>query len=172
MAKAAELIATQGADALSLRSLARSAGVSHGAPAHHFRDRRGLFTALAADGFERLATALEPSVTAGEFDQTAVAYVRFAVTHAGHFEVMFRPALLDPDDAELRSARRRTSDLLGAGLDAVLDEQLVIDRADARNAAWSMVHGLATLWLNGELDGGDIQQATLNAARQLFGLRP
>src|SRR5690625_2434316 len=126
LAKAAELIATQGADSLSLRSLARSAGVSHGAPAHHFRDRRGLFTALATDGFERLAAALEPSVAAGEFDQTAVAYVRFAATHSGHFEVMFRTALLDPDDSALRSARQRAADLLGAGLDAIPDEQLVI----------------------------------------------
>src|SRR5699024_12294099 len=81
---------SRGVDALSMRDLARQAGVSHGAPAHHFGDRRGLLTALATDGFQRLATILEPSVTAEHFDQTAVAYVRFAATHPGHFDVMFR----------------------------------------------------------------------------------
>lgn len=51
LSEAALLVAERGADGLSLRELARSAGVSHAAPAHHFVDRRGLFTALAAQGF-------------------------------------------------------------------------------------------------------------------------
>ncbi|HEY4796462.1 MAG TPA: helix-turn-helix domain-containing protein, partial [Mycobacterium sp.] len=46
--EAARLVAQRGADGVSLRELAREAGVSHAAPAHHFTDRRGLFTALAA----------------------------------------------------------------------------------------------------------------------------
>lgn len=53
------MVARRGATELSLRELAREAGVSHAAPAHHFGDRRGLFTALAADGFTRLADALD-----------------------------------------------------------------------------------------------------------------
>ncbi len=51
LSEAARLVAERGADRVSLRELARSAGVSHAAPAHHFVDRRGLFTALAAQGF-------------------------------------------------------------------------------------------------------------------------
>ena len=51
LAEAAALVADRGADGLSLRELARAAGVSHAAPAHHFTDRRGLFTALATEGF-------------------------------------------------------------------------------------------------------------------------
>ena len=49
--QAATLVAERGADGISLRELARAAGVSHAAPAHHFTDRRGLFTALATEGF-------------------------------------------------------------------------------------------------------------------------
>ena len=58
LAEAAELVAERGADGISLRELARAAGVSHAAPAHHFADRRGLFTALAAEGWRMLAAAL------------------------------------------------------------------------------------------------------------------
>ena len=57
LTEAARLVAERGADGVSLRELAREAGVSHAAPAHHFTDRRGLFTALAAQGFGLLATA-------------------------------------------------------------------------------------------------------------------
>ena len=58
LAEAAGLVAERGADGISLRELARAAGVSHAAPAHHFTDRRGLFTALAAEGCRMLAAAL------------------------------------------------------------------------------------------------------------------
>ena len=58
LAHAADLVAERGADGVSLRELARAAGVSHAAPAHHFADRRGLFTALAAQGWHMLAVAL------------------------------------------------------------------------------------------------------------------
>lgn len=146
LAAAADLIASRGVDALSMRDLARQAGVSHGAPAHHFGERRGLLTALATDGFQRLATILEPSVTAEHFDQTAVAYVRFAATHPGHFDVMFRSECLDLQDRDLRAAQQRTSQLLAVGVDLIDDDRLVIDRPDARHAAWSLVHGLAALW--------------------------
>lgn len=169
LAAAADLIASRGVDALSMRDLARQAGVSHGAPAHHFGDRRGLLTALATGGFQRLATILEPSVTAEHFDQTAVAYVRFAATHPGHFDVMFRSECLDLQDRDLRAAQQRTSQLLAVGVDLIDDDRLVIDRPDARHAAWSLVHGLAALWLNGVLEGNDLEGLTLAAAHQLFG---
>src|SRR5699024_12406372 len=80
---AARIVAMRGVDALSMRELAREAGVSHGAPAHHFGDRRGLLTALAADGFGRLADALESAVTAGDIARARVAYVRYAADTRG-----------------------------------------------------------------------------------------
>src|SRR5258708_36185809 len=58
LTEAARLVDERGADGISLRELAREAGVSHAAPAHHFTDRRGLFTALAAQGWRMLADAL------------------------------------------------------------------------------------------------------------------
>ena len=100
---AAELVAERGADGVSLRELARAAGVSHAAPAHHFTDRRGLFTALAAEGWRLLAAALADARPA--FADAALAYVRFALKHPGHYAVMFDRSLVDPDDPELVAAR-------------------------------------------------------------------
>src|SRR5918998_1426102 len=75
-------IAESGPDALSLRQLATRIGVSHGAPAHHFGDRAGLLTAVAAEGYELLAEALTAAQRqAGDFLDVGVAYVRFAVEH-------------------------------------------------------------------------------------------
>lgn len=90
LAAALEAIEEVGPTALSLRDLARRAGVSHAAPAHHFGDKAGLLTALAAQGFDLLAQAL---VQAGDdLLEAGVAYVDFAVRHRAYFEVMFRPS--------------------------------------------------------------------------------
>ncbi len=105
LAKAAALVAERGADGISLRELAREAGVSHAAPAHHFTDRRGLFTALAAQGWRLLAEAL--AAARPDFIDAALAYVRFALDHPGHYAVMFDRSLVNPDDPEL-SMRPRT----------------------------------------------------------------
>ena len=72
---------------LDLRELARAAGVSHAAPAHHFTDRSGLFTALAAEGWRMLAAALTGARP--DFIDAALAYLRFALDHPGHYAVMF-----------------------------------------------------------------------------------
>src|SRR5690348_374802 len=103
LAEAAGLVAERGADGISLRELARAAGVSHAAPAHHFTDRRGLFTALAAEGWRMLAVALTDARS--DFLDAALAYVRFSLDHPGHYEVMFDRSLVDPDDPELVAAQ-------------------------------------------------------------------
>ncbi|GAA5037268.1 TetR/AcrR family transcriptional regulator [Microbacterium fluvii] len=166
---AATAVADSGPDALSLRDLARQVGVSHAAPAYHFGDRRGLFTALAVEGFGLLGDALADSVAQGAFDRTAVAYVGFAVAHPGHFAVMFRPALLDAADPDLVAAQAQTGALLDAGLDSIRDECLRVPRAQARAAAWALVHGVAVLCLSGALPDAQPEELALAAARQLFG---
>ena len=110
---AVQAIAEVGPAAVSLRDLARRTGVSHAAPAHHFGDKAGLLTAVATDGFRRLAATLRETYQAtGSFLEVGVAYVRFAVTHRAHFEVMFRPELYHTDDPELVRARDAARALL------------------------------------------------------------
>jgi AcrR family transcriptional regulator len=154
---AAAAIAEDGPAALSMRDLARRAGVSHAAPTHHFGDKKGLLTALAAEGFDQLAAALLESRTAtGSFLELGVTYVRFATTHRAHFEVMWRPDLYHVDDPALAAARERSGSALYSGVAELPDGRGAGgvregDVQEAGLAAWSLAHGFATLWLSGAL---------------------
>ena len=146
LAEAARLVAERGADRVSLRELARSAGVSHAAPAHHFTDRRGLFTALATQGFQLLTEALTDA--RGHFVDAALAYVRFAIEHPGHYQVMFNKSLLDAADTELAAAEAAAGAELSRGVATLRDLNAQADPTGAQLAAWSLVHGFSMLWLN------------------------
>ncbi|MFJ6570111.1 TetR/AcrR family transcriptional regulator [Streptomyces sp. NPDC091292] len=118
LARAETVIATDGVDALSLRSLARDIGVSHAAPGRHFPDKQDLLDALAVEGFERLGAQLKETTSAtsatatatsagGEFTDrliaTARAYVRFATDHPALLELMYARKHREPS-ADLRTA--------------------------------------------------------------------
>lgn len=151
----AEVVATSGVDEVSIRALARAAGVSHAAHRHHFASRTGLLTALAAEGHHLLAATLERAATT-DFLAVGVAYVTFARDHPGHFAVMFAPGLLDEDDPALVEARGRTFAVLTSGVDALAAEGRLEDARAAVVAGWSLVHGLATLALTGNLTGAGL----------------
>ncbi|MFD5574396.1 TetR/AcrR family transcriptional regulator [Streptomyces cadmiisoli] len=146
---ALDAIATDGPSALSLRDLARRAGVSHAAPAHHFKDRTGLLTAIAAEGFGLLATAIGESA---DLKDAGARYVRFAREHPAHFQVMFTPELLRADDLELTTARALAGAALREAVSAVAPENRGSDPRLAGIAAWSLAHGFATLLLGHNLD--------------------
>jgi len=142
-----ELVAEVGPAHVRVRELARRTGVSHTAAAHHFRDKSGLLTAFAVEGHAILADALESAAERGFLD-VGVAYVRFALDHPSHFAVMFRPELLDADDEALLAGRARAAAVLHRGVGSVLPDDAA---GTAGIAAWSLVHGLATLHLAGAL---------------------
>ena len=168
LAQAAALVAERGADGLSLRELARAAGVSHAAPAHHFTDRRGLFTALATEGFGMLADALTGARP--DFLDAALAYVRFAIDHPGHYEVMFDKSLYDATDPELIAAETAAGAELAAGVGTLDDPRAKDDPQAAALAAWSLVHGFSLLWLNKAIDDDADPMATVHrVAGMLFG---
>ncbi|MER5384637.1 TetR/AcrR family transcriptional regulator [Streptomyces sp. NPDC002688] len=146
---ALDVIAVEGPSALSLRDLARRAGVSHAAPAHHFKDRTGLLTAIAAEGYGLLATALD---AADDLRDAGVRYVRFAREHPAHFQVMFSPELLRENDVELTAARALAGERLRAAVSALPSEGRGPDARLAGVAAWSLAHGFATLLLSHNLD--------------------
>ena len=168
LAEAAALVAERGADGLSLRELARAAGVSHAAPAHHFTDRRGLFTALATEGFGMLAESL--TAARPDFLDAALAYVRFAIDHPGHYEVMFDKSLYDATDPELVAAETAAGAELAAGVGTLDDIRAKDDPQAAALAAWSLVHGFSLLWLNNAIDKDADPMATVHrVAGMLFG---
>ncbi len=139
------LLADSGPAALSLREVARRAGVSHAAPYRHFSDRAALLAALAEDGFVELEVRLEAA--GGELSDKARAYVGFALEHPQRFRLMF--------DAEI---------VRGDGVRRAADRALAPLRGAHGDVTWSTVHGIAVLAAERWLDHG---RATSLAERPL-----
>ena len=168
LAETASAIAEDGVAKLSMRALAKRAGVSNAAPTYHFGDKSGLLTALAAEGYDRLAEAMA-SVGDGGLISRGVAYVKFALACPSHFTVMFQPRLLHDDDAELATARQRAWAALSVG---VAQTRSGPD-SDFGVAAWSLVHGYATLVLSGAVEPEDaLKQARIVAGQLANGAGP
>lgn len=149
---AADLIAERGAGGFSLRELARRAGVSHAAPAHHFGDVTGLLTAVATDAFVHLHahTADAWQNTEGSaverFAAVGRAYVELGVSHPGHCAVVFRQDLIRGDDPDYIVQAAKAYAVLNDALEAVAAEvnpDLDIDLAAA--TCWSAMQGLIEL---------------------------
>lgn len=168
---AVTVIAEKGPDALSLRDLANRTGVSHGAPAHHFTDRAGLLTAIATEGYQLLGDALDQARTDGGFLDVGLAYVRFALEHPAHFQVMFQPSLYQADDPAFTAAQSRTSAALYGSAATVRSGA---SAAEVGVAGWCLMHGLATLWLAGNLHPltGDPIELARSIALTTFSPRP
>jgi AcrR family transcriptional regulator len=137
---AGKVLEREGVAALSLREVARRANVSHNAPYRHFPDRESLLVALATEGFDLLREALAnvPPARMGE------AYVTFAVAHPQRFRLMFGGALSlekHPDLKARSAAAFAEVEKSFAGLGS--------EAPRAAAAAWSLVHGLSHLILDG-----------------------
>ena len=156
---AVALIARKGPQGFSLREVARRARVSEAAPYWHFTDREALLAAVAERGFEELAKGMmeiwsREAEPAERFRALGIGYVRFALAHPSHLRVMFGSEV--PDKAEhpaLKAAGERTFTLL---VQAITDCQAAGQvRSGAPEelavAAWSIVHGLAALLVDGKL---------------------
>jgi len=164
VASAVRLIQTSGSASFSLREAARDVGVAANAAYRHFDDKSALMTAVAAFGFGQLAMQMVDAMSNVAVDRTkgpasvarfkAVgrAYVEFAVTHPELFRVMFGES-----GAECRSAEAGTEametpwTLLGKSLDALVADGLLTreQRSGGELKAWSVVHGFASLSLDG-----------------------
>jgi len=158
--KAAEAIEEDGIGALSLRAVARRAGVSHGAPAHHFRDKTGLLTALATRAMDRFRGALAEAArdTGGSEPEKlramGEAYVRFAAERPALFRIITRSEFIRRDEPEFAASYQATFDMVK---DRVVEAQREgwgrnLDPMALVITAWSTAHGLATLWLDGALE--------------------
>ena len=176
------VIKLEGADSLSMREVARRAGVSHQAPYHYFGDRSGIFAAISEEGFTGLAQAFRdvhetemPAAKAG-----FIAYLNFSREHIGHFRVMFRNDIC----GVITHASTQTA------ADSAFEElRLMVARItgpeiDPNNAftfaamLWSLSHGLATLVIDGPLPnkvppGTNLEdqiQAVINLATNMVSL--
>jgi AcrR family transcriptional regulator len=153
-------VADCGASGVSLRDVARRAGVSHGAPAHHFGSKAGLLTAFATAGYQLLAESVISEIAAsqaadgaGELAAIGRGYVRFALGHPAHFDVMFRLDALNPANREFVAASETAYELLTATIERCREAGRLHGRSPEVVAvsAWSLVHGLSALWISGRL---------------------
>jgi len=157
-----ELIAERGIEGLTLRECARRAGVSWSAPHHHFRDKTGMLTAFAVQGFfglreymeRKLASESDPGLRAAAVGQ---AYLEFALGNPEHFRVMFRTELLNASDPALEAANHGPFAILVQALRDCDASVGVNDEGGLPHRcllAWSAVHGYATLCLEGAIQQG------------------
>jgi AcrR family transcriptional regulator len=158
---AAERVLERGGLAgLTLRAVAREAGVSHAAPTHHFGDLTGLVSELAAIGFRQFNAAMAAASRSGTTPDGALArakaYVGYAKAHPGMYGLMFRTERLDMSRPSLHEAASAAFAELAGALGAkrhepIEAESLSLDQAAAIVRAWSLVHGFTMLLLDDRL---------------------
>ena len=158
---AERVLERDGLAGLTLRAVAREAGVSHAAPTHHFGDLTGLLSELAAIGYRRFGSAMDAARAAASMPMekglaSAKAYVSYARAHPGMFGLMFRTERLDMTRPSLREAADASFAGFAAGIgdarhEQISTETLTLAQAGALTRAWSLVHGFSTLLLDGRL---------------------
>jgi AcrR family transcriptional regulator len=182
LSAARDVLTADGLEGLTLRAIARRAGVSHGAPLRHFPTLASLLAALAAEGFARLVATIDGDLAAAEAQAAAAgttvgprqrltvagrSYLRFALEDPGVFSVTFRPERVDVTDPDYQTQGFRSFQQLVDLVSAAQDDGWYADRPtrDLAAVVWADVHGLATLALHGGLTGtvgGDDVAATLD----------
>ncbi|MFI2236665.1 TetR/AcrR family transcriptional regulator [Streptomyces chrestomyceticus] len=156
VATGAELVATEGAQALTLREIARRAGVSHGAPRRYFPTHLSLLSAIARQGFGELSEHLAASAAdslpgpRAQLHALARAYLDFARTRPGMYELMFRHDLLESGHLGLRDTSLPLFSTL-VDLIAQVGTRPAADPAVVAGALWANLHGIAQLWGWGSL---------------------
>lgn len=162
----AELV-EHGRAAISLRAVARRAGLSHASPKYHFGDRAGLLSAIATEGFQGLAWHLSEVHESDAQQQLAAlgrAYIDFGLSHPALFELMFAPSELRATDPELIAAQEQAIGSLTTAVSWLAG----IDTTPSGTPklaliSWALVHGLVVLARDGALQAAATPHAT-NAA--------
>ncbi|WP_444948355.1 TetR/AcrR family transcriptional regulator [Micromonospora ureilytica] len=156
VAAGVDLVLREGQSAVSLREIARRAGVSHGAPRRYFPTHVDLLSAIAREGFADLTARVEQTMRDVDADPrtrlTALArtYLDFAAAHRGMYELMFRHDLLDSGRLRLRETSLPLFAIL-ADLMARARRPTDAPAAVLAGALWANLHGIAQLWAWGSL---------------------
>lgn len=170
---AESVLSEKGVEAFSLRAVAKRAGVSHGAPAHHFSDVRGLLTALAAIGYERFINFQNNRQRSAKADPesqlaaSGLGYIDFALENPALFRLMFSSEKPDKSDDHLARVANSAFNKL---VDDIQNVRQIDPRTDPAimqevMTAWAVVHGLADLMIAGRTGRAIAFEQMTNAAR-------
>lgn len=176
---AVNILRREGAEALTLRAVAKATGVSATAPYRHFPDRRALIAAVAEEGFRSLGRAMGDGMqtAAGRLGLkgVALAYVRFAHENPAEYRVMFGPEVANTDDLPaLRETGRSVLGFVAEGIRQLQQAGLVGpgDPALMAAATWATLHGVVMLSLDGQTKSiASLDALTEEATRiMMFGM--
>ncbi|MDP6475721.1 MAG: TetR/AcrR family transcriptional regulator [Alphaproteobacteria bacterium] len=167
------MVEKEGPRGVSLRAVARFAGVSPAAPYRHFAGKEGLLAAVAEEGFRALESKMRAAcgetdgLALAEFRAIGYAYVRFAASNPSHFRVMFGPEISDKSEhPSLREASDKASQIIADAIAKCQRPDLEGGDTDPHRlfiSAWATFHGLATLIVDGQLSDSVGSDAELEA---------
>lgn len=166
------IIDEDGTSAVTIRALARRLGVSHAAPGYHFQDREALLCEVATQGFRMLADDLEQAVevtsdAAERLSMAGKAYLRFAADHPSYLRVMFGrgfPEGFVAPEPLRREQHRAYMPVYRAAAALAATESDSVPAKEVAFAAWSLVHGMAIIWLDGAASEDLPNRETFEAA--------
>ena len=170
-----KLLAEKGIDGFSMREVARRAGVAVAAPSHHFGNSKGLFTAIAANGFSKLAKHMELAAEPSRDPEDRVvamcqAYRAMGMSDPGYASIMFRTELLDESDQDFRERASHAFGLFEKALRQAAPQSA--DTAQISNSAttlWATMHGLTDLKMISDQEAVELIQFAVRTL--LAGLR-
>ncbi|MGB3471938.1 MAG: TetR/AcrR family transcriptional regulator [Erythrobacter sp.] len=178
MEAAEQELAEKGVEAFSLRGVAKRAGVSHGAPAHHFGDARGLLTALAARGYDlfidiqRKRQGTTPGDARAKLIAAGLGYIQFARERPALFRLMFASERPDRTERQLSKGATDAFEKVVADVSMVVEGDPHSDQTAMSNVlgVWITAHGLADLMLGKRFERIDsFAQMDTNEREHLFG---
>ena len=184
MRSALEILDKEDVAGVTIRAVAKQAGVSHAAPANHFPDRRALLTALAAEQFELIFKIIKAGVTSDDLmpiDKIAVlfnSFLQFGLEHPFRYQLLWRYDLVDHEAEILKRPADRVYDFLTDEIGEITCRKTV-DPDTVAVAIWSMMHGYLDLRMTGmfedrldSISGKPRSEAILSIIRDyLEGLR-
>lgn len=167
LAAADRIVRAQGIGALSLRQVARKAGVSHAAPYHHFRTRDHLLAAVAAAGFDRLRAEVDGALRTArpnpeaQWRAGASGYLRFVLGNGELYRIMFGDPMTNRAKfPEVATAARRAFEPLVAGARSSAPD---VEPEELARTAWALLHGIAILALDGLAGASPVDREAVEA---------
>lgn len=161
---------------VSLREVARRAGVTYAAPYHHFKDKSALLAAVACQGFEMLIAEFERVAARhlpfpSEFLAMAEAYVTFALTHPSHYRVMFLPEVKEsPEAEEFHAAGERAYNVLLRQIARARPGESEREHHVLATTIWAALHGISMLGIDGILQNTLPKSQLRKACQTILGM--